>query len=82
MTTMQHKFRKHDKVRLLLDPDPEFIEYDTEKESEDQHPEIKKGMVGEINIILPNGQYHVKIVDEDGKDVAYVPIDEEFLEAI
>jgi hypothetical protein len=78
---MQTKFKRHDKVRLLLDPDPEYIEYHTENTGEEQIP-IKKGMTGEINIILQNGQYHVKILDDQGKELAYAPMAEEYLERI
>jgi len=79
---MQTLLKQHDKVKLLVDPDPEYIEYDTEVESQGQHPEIKKGMLGEINMILPNGQYHVKVFNSEGKEIAYVPMDEQFLEQI
>ncbi|MCA9485808.1 MAG: hypothetical protein KC506_03110 [Nanoarchaeota archaeon] len=78
---MQHKFKRHQKVRLLINPDPEYVEYDLTHENS-QAP-IKKGMTGQINMLLPNGQYHVEIIDpESNKTIAYVPIDEEFLEAI
>lgn len=76
---MQTKLKKHDKVRLLVDPDPEFIEYDPEHI--DSQPEIKKGATGEVNVILPNGQYHIEVKDEKGNTIAYVPMDEQFLEA-
>ncbi|MDO8460666.1 MAG: hypothetical protein Q7S74_06140 [Nanoarchaeota archaeon] len=81
---MQTKFKRHQKVRLLLDPDLEYVEYHTEgsPDVQDQTP-IKKGMVGKINILLPNGQYHVEIIDEKtGETIAYVPMAEEHLEAI
>jgi len=75
---MQTKFRKHAKVRLLAVPNPEYIEY-----SPEENREIKKGMTGKVNVILPNGQYHIEIIDEKtGKTIAYVPMDEEFLEAV
>ncbi|MBS3077803.1 hypothetical protein J4233_06085 [Candidatus Pacearchaeota archaeon] len=77
---MQTLFKKHQKVRLLVDPDPEYIEYHTENTDDEQVP-IKKGMFGEINMILPNGQYHVKILDGKGREFAYVLMSEEFLEA-
>lgn len=73
---MQTKFKKHQKVILLVDPNPEYIEYGSELESP---VPIKKGMEGEVNIILPNGKYHVKIFDKKGKMLAYVPVDEEQL---
>ena len=74
---MQTKFKRHQEVRLKSDPDKEYIEYYDDKE-----PPIKKGMTGKINILLPNGQYHVEIIDENGDAVAYVVMDEELLEAI
>lgn len=71
---MQNRFRKHQKVVLLVNPDREYIEYEPGSEKE---PEIKKGALGEINIILPNGKYHVRIIDKKGNSIAYVPLDEE-----
>ena len=79
---MQTKFKRHDKVKLLADPDPEYIEYNPDLDDLETKPEIKKGMTGEINILLPNGQYHVRVFDKKGKEIAYVPMSEEFLEAI
>lgn len=73
---MQHKFRKHQKVRILLPPNKEYIEYYV-----DPPVEIKKGMTGEVNLILPNGQYHVEIKDKQNKVIAYAPFDEENLES-
>ncbi|MFH1803035.1 MAG: hypothetical protein ABH864_06340 [archaeon] len=77
---MDTKFKRHDKVRLLIDPDPEYIEYDPNHV--ETKPPIKKGMVGKINMILPNGQYHVEIIDEEEETIGYVPMDEEFLKAV
>lgn len=74
---MQTMFKRHEKVRLLADPDPEYIEYYSEDKVR-----IKKGMIGKINILLPNGQYHVKIIDENGEEIAYVMISEEYLEKV
>jgi len=80
---MQTKFKRNQKVRLLIDPDPEYIEYHTENSSNPESlPEIKKGSVGEINIILPNGKYHVEILNEKNEPIAYVPMDEESLESV
>lgn len=79
---MQTKFKRHQKVRLLHDPNPEYIEYHNPEENLENQPEIKKGMIGKINIILPNGQYHVGILDKKGNTIAYVPLDEESLEAV
>jgi hypothetical protein len=78
---MQTLFKRHDKVRLLADPDSEYIEYHTENTDDEQVP-IKKGMTGEINVILPNGQYHIKIFDKKGRELAYVVMNEEFLERV
>jgi len=63
-------------VIILVDPDPEYIEYDPSLKKE---VAIKKGAQGEINIILPNGKYHVKITDKKGKTIAYAPFNEEEL---
>jgi hypothetical protein len=78
---MQTKFKRRDKIRLTMDPDPEYIEYHTENTGDEERP-IKKGMLGEINIVLPNGQYHVRIFDDDGNEFAYVMVDEDSIEAV
>ncbi|MBU0906991.1 MAG: hypothetical protein KKD18_03590 [Nanoarchaeota archaeon] len=78
---MQTLFKRHQKVRLLTDPDPEYTEYHTENTDEEQVP-IRKGMTGEINLILPNGQYHIRVLDDQGRELAYVVMSEEFLEAL
>lgn len=70
-------FKRHEKVRLLVDPNPEYIEYYSEDKVQ-----IKKGMIGKINILLPNGQYHVKIIGENDEEIAYVMISEEYLEKV
>ncbi len=72
---MQTKFKRHQPIILKMSPNPEYIEY-----YEEERP-IKKGMKGRINIILPNGQYHVEIFDEHGMTLAYAPMNEEDLEA-
>ena len=77
---MQTKFKRHQEVKLLRNPDVEYIEYSPEY-SESQ-PQIKKGMKGKINILLPNRQYHVEILDENGETLAYVPVSEEDLQEI
>ena len=77
---MQTKLKRHQKVKLLIDPDPEYVEYNDEIEQE--HIPIKKGMTGEINILLPNGKYHVRILDKKGETIAYVPMEENHLEPI
>lgn len=79
---MQTKFKRHQSVVLLTDADPDYVEYHNETESEIEEIPIKKGMKGRINILLSNGQYHVEILDEKGKIIAYAPFNEEDLEAI
>ncbi len=76
---MQTKFKRHEKVRLLADPDPEYIEYS--EEYDEEKPRIRKGMTGKINILLSNGKYHVEILDEKGDVIAYIPMAEEYLES-
>ncbi len=75
-------FRRNDKVVLLNDPDPEYVEYHNEDEPGFEEIPIKKGMIGCINIILPNGRYHVEILNSKGETLAYVPMDEEDLRKI
>ncbi len=83
---MQTKFKRHQLVRLLRDPDLEYIEYNLEDQEDETNvsnlPQIKKGAAGKINILLPNGQYHVEILDAKGNTIAYVPAGEDDLEAI
>ena len=82
---MQTKFKRHQKVKLLIAPDPEYVEYHNEEEDTEDNenrPEIRKGMMGEINMLLPNGQYHIKITDKKGNIIAYAPMSEEALEAV
>jgi hypothetical protein len=80
---MHFKFKKHDKVRLLRAPDPEFIEYhNPDDEENSKETPIKKGMLGKVNMILSNGKYHVEILDEKGKTLAYAPFNEEDIEAV
>ena len=79
---MQTKFKRHQKVKLLRDPDQEYIEYHNIEENLENRPKITKGMLGRINILLPNGQYHVEILDKEGNTMAYAKMDEESLEAL
>lgn len=79
---MQTKFKRHQKVVLLTDPDPEYIEYHDEGDPDFEEIPIKKGMQGKINILLSNGRYHVEILDKKGEILAYVPMSEEDLRAI
>ena len=74
---MQTKFKRHQRVKLLASP----RESDTESYLENHEP-IKAGIIGSVNILLPNGRYHIKITDENGEEVAYVAMDEEQLEAV
>ncbi len=75
--SMQTQFKRHQKVRLLATPNDD----DTEPYADPPQP-IKAGVIGYINILLPNGRYHIKIMDEEGNEVAYVAMDEEQLEAV
>ena len=80
---MDTKFKRHQEVKLLIDPDPEYVEYHNPEDEE--HLEtipIKKGMTGRINILLSNGQYHVEIHDKKGNIIAYAKLSEEDLEKI
>ena len=74
---MQQKFKRHQKVRILIVPNEEYVEYYA-----DPPVPIKKGMKGKINLFLPNGQYHVEILDEEGNVIAYAPFGEEDLASI
>ena len=73
---MQTKFKRHQPVKLLRAPLIEDVEPYAEPPIE-----IVSGMSGKVNIILPNGQYHVEIIDDKGETIAYVAMDEEGLEA-
>lgn len=81
---MNYKFKKHQAVKILLPPNKEYLEYHSEDEEKslEDHPEIKKGMKGRINMILPNGQYHVEIHNDKGNIIAYAPFSEEDLESL
>ncbi len=72
---MQTKFRRHQKVELLVKPNDEYVE--PAEGHEDVN--IKKGMPGKINIVLPNGQYHVEILNKKGERVAYAVMSEDDL---
>lgn len=74
---MQTTLKRHQKVKLLIDPEEDYVE-----PYADPPVKIKKGMVGKINIVLPNGKYHVKIEDKNGDELAYVVMEEDYLEAI
>ncbi len=79
---MQTKFKRHAKVRLLLAPGAEYIEYSPEF-NEKEKPKIGKGSIGKVNMILSNGQYHIEIIDEKtNKTLAYAPMNEDYLEAV
>jgi len=78
---MQFKFKKHQRVKILVSPDAEYVEYHTEN-SNVKDSKIIPGMKGKINVILPNGKYHVEILDDNEKEFAYAPFDEDQLESI
>jgi len=80
---MHTRFKRHQLVRLLRDADPEYVEYAEESENPKQVP-IKAGMLGKINIALPNGKYHVEILSpkDKSKIIAYAPFEEESLEEV
>ena len=73
---MQTKFKRHQSVKLLRAPLIEDVEPYAEPPVE-----IIKDMHGKVNLILPNGQYHVEIIDDKGETIAYIAIDEDGLEA-
>ena len=75
---MQTKFKRHQKVKLLLNP----LERDIEPYQDEEPAAITKGMTGEINIVLPNGQYHILIRNAKGDKLAYIVMDEENLQEI
>lgn len=79
---MNHKFKKHDRVKLKISPLVDDIEYTSEVLAEDEEPAVLAGMEGEINLILPNGSYHVRVFDENGRAIAYVMLDEDSLESL
>ncbi len=74
---MNTKFRRHEKVRLIISP----LESDIES-YEEETPSVSKGTIGEVNLLLPNGRYHVAIKNEKGEKLAFVVADEEALESI
>jgi heat shock protein HspQ len=47
-----------------------------------ENPIIKKGAIGEVNMILPNGRYHLLMKNKEGEKIAYVVADEEVLEEV
>ena len=73
---MNTKFKRHDKVKLLISPSESDIE---SYEEEDAH--IKRGTEGEVNMLLSNGRYHILIKNANGDKLAYVVADEEALES-
>jgi hypothetical protein len=77
---MQTKFKRHQKVKIISLPDSEYVEY--KPEYSDDKPPISKGMLGEINVLLSNGQYHVEIYNDNNEIIAYAPFSEEQLEAL
>ncbi|MEK6888598.1 MAG: hypothetical protein AABW80_00660 [Nanoarchaeota archaeon] len=78
---MNTKFKRHQNVKILRAPDPEYVEYHNEDDPKFKEISIVSGMHGKINILLPNGQYHVEIFDKKDNILAYAPFNEEDLEA-
>lgn len=78
---MENKFKRHQEVQLLVNPDPEYIEYHSEEDEPEKIP-IKKGMKARINIVLPNGKYHLEILNDEGDIIAYAPVNEEEIQAV
>jgi hypothetical protein len=73
---MQPKFKIKDRVIITGSPDPEYVESYHEPEIP-----IVAGMKGKINLIMPNGQYHVEIQDDKGEVIAYALFHEEQLKS-
>lgn len=71
-------------VRILKSPDLSYVEYNNEGQEEFEELPIKEGMLGRINILLPNFQYHVAILHPKDKTkiLAYAPFSEDELEAV
>ena len=74
---MHTKFKRHQMVKILREPNYEYAEFKIDKPVK-----IEVGSIAKINILLPNGKYHIAILDKKGKIVAYVPMDEEDLESL
>lgn len=74
---MHAKFKRHQKVVLLAMPKEDDIELYVPAPHN-----IRSGTIGFINLLLPNGRYHVRIEDSEGNEVAYVAMDEEQLKAV
>ncbi len=70
-------FKRHQDVILKTEPNQEYVEYNEEHEG---FP-ITAGMKGRVNLIMPNGQYHVEIFNEKKEIVAYALMYEEELDA-
>ncbi len=79
---MNTKFKRHQSVKILRSPSKEYIEYHNEDDKNFKEIPIIAGMSGKINILLPNGKYHVEILDKKGNILAYAPFDEDDLESI
>ena len=79
---MHTKFKRRQLVTIRKAPDPDYVEYHNEDNPDFKEIPLKKGMKGRINILLPNGKYHVEIFDKKGNILAYAPFDEEYLEEI
>ena len=78
---MQTQFKRHQPIKLLRAPNSEYVEYHNEDDPVFEETPIIAGMKGRVNILLPNGQYHVEILDKKGEILAYIVCNEEDLEA-
>jgi len=79
---MNTKFKRHQEVEIVNSPNKEYVEYHNEDDPKFKEIPIKAGMKGKINIILPNGKYHVEIFDSKGNILAFAPFDEEDLKEL
>jgi len=68
-------------VKIKRVPNLDQVEYNFEDNEEADKVTIKAGMNGKVNVILPNGQYHVEILDSKGNIIAYAPFSEDDLES-
>ena len=73
------EFKRHQLVKIKVVPDPEYVEY---HETDAPEQPLKRGMLARVNIMLPNGRYHVEILNPDNtaEVLAYAPFDAEQLE--
>lgn len=77
---MQTKYKRHQPVILIHDANPEYVEYQNEDDPDFEEVPVIKGMKGKINVLLPNGQYHVEILNDKEETIAYAVCSEDDLE--